>query len=88
MRWLIYSREHNAWWNPGEAGYTTIVYNAGRYTFAQAMKICAAANIACPHDNQDEFMMLAPEDAIKVAEAFERGYNQGRRETVEEDANT
>lgn len=34
--WLIYSREHNAWWRPKAAGYTSDVAQAGRYTKADA----------------------------------------------------
>lgn len=35
---LIYSREHDAFWRTGGAGYTMYVDAAGRYPFADALK--------------------------------------------------
>ena len=34
--WLVYSREHNAFWRPNAAGYTYDINAAGRYTCEQA----------------------------------------------------
>jgi hypothetical protein len=41
--YLIWSNEHRAWWRPNNAGYTTHVDAAGRYTAAQAINIGAHA---------------------------------------------
>jgi hypothetical protein len=37
--WLVWSYEHNAWWGPEWAGYTTNVLRAGLYTQAAATQI-------------------------------------------------
>jgi len=37
--YLIWSFEHNAWWNPNEAGYTGNVERAGRYSQQDAGRI-------------------------------------------------
>jgi hypothetical protein len=42
--WLIYSREHNAWWRPERRGYTAHVSEAGRYTWAEIVEILGDAN--------------------------------------------
>ena len=34
--YYIWSMEHNAWWNPDSAGYTTLLSHAGLYTKQQA----------------------------------------------------
>jgi hypothetical protein len=34
--WLIWSNEHQAWWGPGNRGYTVYKSKAGRYTIAEA----------------------------------------------------
>ena len=41
--YLIWSHEHGAWWGPGRHGYVQAVADAGRYSHAQAMAICADA---------------------------------------------
>lgn len=41
---LIWSLEHGAWWRPEWQGYTRERVLAGRYTWAEAMRICAEAN--------------------------------------------
>ena len=38
--WRIWSVEHDAWWRPGKAGYTTKITEAGVYTEAEAVAIC------------------------------------------------
>lgn len=43
---LIWSFEHNAWWAPAACGYVATVAEAGLYTLATAIDICARANIA------------------------------------------
>lgn len=68
--WLIYSREHDAWWGPGHVGYTRIMSQAGRYTTEEADAIVKQANIAQPPSDVHEFMMLAPEVADGCAPAL------------------
>lgn len=42
--WLIWSHEHQAWWKPGQHGYTKNRSDAGRYHIKTAIEICVAAN--------------------------------------------
>jgi hypothetical protein len=42
--YLIWSFEHNAWWNPAWRGYTQDVNEAGLYDKEEAEKICENAN--------------------------------------------
>lgn len=81
--WLIYSREHNAWWGPNHCGYVLESDGAGRYTKDEADKICADAcrgRGACGDDGVPEFAMLAPasaDEAERMREALEKisGYS-------------
>jgi hypothetical protein len=42
--YLIYSAEHGGqWWGPGGCGYVRRISEAGRYTHADAIAICAKA---------------------------------------------
>ena len=41
--WLIWSNEHRAWWRAGGNGYTMQVSQAGLYSEADALDICARA---------------------------------------------
>jgi hypothetical protein len=41
--YLIWSHEHAAWWGPARSGYVTRISQAGRYTRAEAVRICADA---------------------------------------------
>ena len=43
--WLVYSREHNAWWRPNAAGYTVDMAQAGRFTKERADSYCDDAAI-------------------------------------------
>jgi len=63
--WLIYSREHNAFWRPARCGYTPLVHEAGRYTYADASAICYEAN-KYVKDERDpkEVAVVAPEAAV------------------------
>jgi len=62
-KYLVYSREHNAWLGPHNAGYPIVENEAGRYTLEEAKRIC----IQPPHRGGDSgygptmFYMLAPE---------------------------
>lgn len=40
----IWSFEHDAWWLPNENGYVEDFHAAGKYSFADAMKIVNDAN--------------------------------------------
>lgn len=60
--WLIYSREHNAWWRANASGYTNEIANAGRYSKVDAEQKCGV------RDEQDggspsEVAVIAPEAA-------------------------
>lgn len=44
MTFLIWSFEQDAWWGPGEHGYTTNVRKAGQYNLDRAVEICTKAN--------------------------------------------
>ncbi len=39
-RYVIWSHEHSAWWNPRSAGYTRSVIQAGIYDRKEALTIC------------------------------------------------
>lgn len=41
--YLIWSHEHGAWWGPHRCGYVPRVSEAGRYSHAEALDICARA---------------------------------------------
>lgn len=41
--YLIWSHEHGAWWGPGLTGYVKSLFAAGRYTRADALRICTKA---------------------------------------------
>jgi hypothetical protein len=59
---VIWSHEHRRFWAPHSRGYTWILSHAGRYTRAEAEKICAGANWAQdPGEEPNETMLLAPE---------------------------
>ena len=58
--WLVYSREHEAWWRPASAGYTTSIAEAGRYTKAEAARHCTSVDRMSDGQTK-EFAHLAPE---------------------------
>lgn len=70
MQYLIYSREHEAWWKPAERGYTTDIDQAGRYSREKAAAICEGANKHA--STVQEFMHLDPDDELEI-EACLRG---------------
>jgi hypothetical protein len=41
--YLVWSHEHGAWWRPGGLGYTPRLSEAGRFSRADALMICANA---------------------------------------------
>ena len=58
--WLVYSREHNAWWRHNKAGYTTYIDGAGRYTKSDAQGCCNARDEQ-PDGSPSEVAVIAPE---------------------------
>lgn len=63
--WLIYSREHNAFWRPNSSGYTWEIAQAGRYTESEARERCQVRE----HEDggPGEIMVVAPEALVKAA---------------------
>jgi hypothetical protein len=48
--YLIWSMEHDAWWRPGEMGYTPVLREAGQYSETRARAIVQRANIVECHE--------------------------------------
>ena len=65
--WLVYSREHEAWWRPASAGYTMSIAEAGRYTKAEAARHCTSVDRMSDGQTK-EFTHLAPEVADRIEE--------------------
>ncbi|TIN21516.1 MAG: hypothetical protein E5Y59_01795 [Mesorhizobium sp.] len=62
--YLVWSNEHKAWWGPDNAGYSTTLEAAGRYTRDGAMGICIGARGGRRfNDNPSEVPVLY-EDAV------------------------
>jgi len=62
LMFVIWSHEHCRFWAPHSRGYTWILSHAGRYTRAEAERICRNANEHQPADEEpNETMLLAPE---------------------------
>lgn len=59
--WLVWSREHNAWWRPNSAGYTDNVFNAGRYAEWEARDICRGGRDPQRDGSPSEVAIPAPE---------------------------
>lgn len=66
--WLVYSREHNAWWRANRSGYTNDIAQAGRYSKAEAEGCCNKRD-----EQQDgspsEVAVIAPEAGEQLARA-------------------
>jgi hypothetical protein len=85
-RWLIWSNEHGAWWNPIWSGYTFDVAQAGRYSLSEAKKICGGAPGGCWLDNAsgqhgkagtpDELIVPSPELIASYSAALEAGIHE------------
>jgi len=58
--WLIWSIEHEAWWDADREGYVSKRRDAGRYSFAEARKLVRNANFG--QDTPSE-AMIAEEDS-------------------------
>jgi hypothetical protein len=76
-RWLIYSREHNAFWRADRAGYTGVLATAGRYTRADAEANCRMRDPQ-PDGSPSEILLAAPE-AIAALEAENEKLREGLR---------
>lgn len=62
---LIYSKEHDAWWRPKHNGYTPNRAEAGKYTLAETIDILRQANHT-DLDHPQEFAI--PVDSLAVRE--------------------
>jgi hypothetical protein len=58
-QYIIWSIEHNAWWNANRNGYTRSRECAGRYSLEEAEEICSHAN-ECTGNTPFEAFTLAP----------------------------
>jgi hypothetical protein len=47
---LIWSMEHQAWWRPGERGYTPVLTEAGHFDYDEAARIVRHANLVATHE--------------------------------------
>ena len=57
MRYLIWSREHYAYWKASKFGYTQSIAEAGRFSLREAEQICIEAN---KHHREG----IAPEESM------------------------
>lgn len=71
--WVIWSEEHGAWWAPGEQGYTRFLTSAGRYTRAEAFRICADANRYCQPPAWKECCFALPPELQEGPEVLMMG---------------
>lgn len=69
-KWLIWSHEHKAWWNPGWRGYTNSREAAGRYSFNEARKIVREAN--CRNGDMPNEAMVEDVDDDQIAKKLGR----------------
>ena len=66
--YLVFSREHNAFWRPKRCGYTHHTFDAGRYSKQEAIELCENGNIGCHTADPDEVFVGCP-DAIERLQA-------------------
>lgn len=66
--WLVYSREHNAWWRANRSGYTVNIEEAGRYGHDEAQSLCRCRDPQ-PDRSVSEFAVPAPEAALTAKAA-------------------
>lgn len=60
--WLVWSNEHRAWWGPNGRNYYWGIESAGRYTLAEAQKICGTRGVERGNGiNPPELVQPSPE---------------------------
>lgn len=64
-KWIIWSKEHQAWWCHNGRGYAKSVKAAGLYTLTQARAICKEANFRVKDGEVPEETMLVAADYLK-----------------------
>lgn len=73
MEFLIWSRDHQAWWGPERSGYTNDLERAGRYESGEAMDVTDWAYPRCNshlnHDEISDFPVPADLDRDSIMEA-------------------
>lgn len=77
--WLVYSREHNAFWRPSAAGYTNLIEDAGRYTKAEAEAHCSTRDPRAK-DDPPEVAVIAPEFADAIGDPHEKTIERALRQ--------
>lgn len=65
---MVYNHEHAAWWRPRRLGYTGHLAEAGRFTAAEAARICADAAYGWHGGLPPEVAIPATTDAGQAAE--------------------
>ncbi len=63
--WLVWSREHGAWWRPNAMGYCTNVFDAGRFSLEEAMDHCNTRSRDPKEDDPE--VMVHVDEALKGA---------------------
>jgi hypothetical protein len=81
--WLVWNTQEGCWWRADECGYTRDIFQAGRYTRADAERCCVKRS-QIPGQPPTEVAVLAPE---AVAAALERARGEARAKAFEEAAN-
>jgi hypothetical protein len=73
--YLVWSHEHGRWWGPGRSGYTRRLSEAGRYTRAEAVAICAKAipGNAARYRSLPE-LPVREEDVLAMREAYRQSF--------------
>lgn len=64
-KYLIWSNEHRAWWGPNNAGYTTSLQRAGRYSRNDAIRTCAFARDGWSAGDIPSEIPVLEEDALE-----------------------
>lgn len=67
-KYLIWSNEHNAWWEAGCVGYVDHTHFAGRFTREEALEICNAANSVW-----DTYKSICVPDELPIEESIAMG---------------
>lgn len=62
--YLIWSNEHQLWWRPGSAGYTSNVEEAGRYPRDEALDIASGARDGWRYGEAPPEIAIAESDVL------------------------